>query len=212
MGISQGTPHHQRFALSFFSLTWVCNTHPRSHNRKQKEDTWQRLEVITVTSPKIWVFHCPWHHVPAGAHPSPVHALFSSASFPAPCSPGLLLQVPLPSHLPNLPLTSTPQLSLCSWLSGGAAALSRPGCPHPAPSPFPSLTAPISLTAEGEGQPDPGRGDSAPPTSVHLHPSREDVLGGWLGKNRCGGTGLQHSARHGAENRGAPGLQPLPCF
>ncbi|KAB0351155.1 hypothetical protein FD754_016012 [Muntiacus muntjak] len=39
---------HQRFTLSFFSLTRVCNSHPRSHNRKQKEDTWQRLEVINI--------------------------------------------------------------------------------------------------------------------------------------------------------------------
>ncbi|KAB0337217.1 hypothetical protein FD754_025304, partial [Muntiacus muntjak] len=28
-------------------LTRVCNSHHQSHNRKQKEDTWQRLEVIT---------------------------------------------------------------------------------------------------------------------------------------------------------------------
>ena len=52
--------------------------------------------------------------------------------------------------------------------------------------------------------------DTAPPTPVHLHPSWENVLGGWLGKNRCDGTSFQHSARGGA--LGAPGLQPLPCF
>ena len=112
-------------------------------------------------------------------------SVFSRASFPTPCSAGLLLQVPLPSHFPNLPLTSTPQLSLCNWLSCGPAALSLPGCLHPSPSPFPSLTALISFTVEGESQPDPGRADNPPSIPFHLHPSRDNVLGGRLGTNSC---------------------------
>ena len=142
--------------------------------------------------------------------PSPLSVL--QASFPCPCSPGLLLQVSLPSYFPILPLTSTPQLSLWKRLSCGAAALSLPGCLHPAPSPFPSLTALISFAVEGESQPDPGRGDTPPSIPCHLHVSRENVPGGWLGKNRCEGTSLQHSARGEAETHGAPGLPPLPCF
>ncbi|KAB0337527.1 hypothetical protein FD754_025135, partial [Muntiacus muntjak] len=54
---------HQRFTLSFFSLTRVCNSHPRSHNRKQKEDTWQRLEVKTVSSSKIRTFSWSPRHL-----------------------------------------------------------------------------------------------------------------------------------------------------
>ena len=136
--------------------------------------------------------------------PSPLPVLH--ASFPALCSPGLLLQVPLPSNIPNLPLTSTPQLSLWKRLSCGAAALSLPGCLHPSPSPFPSLTALISFTVGGESQPDSGHADTPLSTPCNLYPSRENVPGGWLGKNRCEGTSLQHSARGEAETHGAPGL------
>ena len=188
-----------------------------AHNIKKKEDTWQRLEVIkqfpypkydpvglhNIMLLKVQIL-LPLLHSLFSRLPSPLPVLH--ASFPALCSPGLLLQVPLPSNIPNLPLTSTPQLSLWKRLSCGAAALSLPGCLHPSPSPFPSLTALISFTVEGESQPDPGRGDTSPSTPCHLHPSRENVPGGWLGKNRCEGTSLQHSARGEAETHGAPGL------
>lgn len=170
-----------------------------AHNLQKKEDTWQRLEVIKqfpypkyervglhdIMLLKVQILLPLPHSLFSRAFfPAPC-SVFSRASFPTPCSAGLLLQVPLPSHFPNLPLTSTPQLSLCNWLSCGPAALSLPGCLHPSPSPFPSLTALISFTVEGESQPDPGRADNPPSIPFHLHPSRDNVLGGRLGTNSC---------------------------
>ena len=81
-----------------------------------------------------------------------------------------------------------------------------PWLPPPIPKPFPSLTALISFTVGGESQPDTGCADTPPSTPCHLHLSWENVPGGWLGKNRCEGTSLQHSARGEAETHGAPGL------
>ena len=91
-------------------------------------------------------------------------------------------------------------------------ALSLPDCLQLPPSPFLALTALVSFTAEGESQPDPGRGDTPPSTPIQFHPTRENVPGGWLGKNKCSGAGLQHSARGEAESHGAPGLQTLHYF
>ena len=136
--------------------------------------------------------------------PSPLPVLH--ASFPALCSPGLLLQVPLPSHFPNLPLTSTPQLSLWKRLSFGAAALSLSGCLHLSPSPFSSLTALISFTVEGESQSDPGRGDTPPSTPVtFIHPGRMCQVAGW------GRTGVKEPASSTLQEVKLRLMEPRAC-
>ena len=141
--------------------------------------------------------------------------------FPAPCSPGLLPRSLFSRTSPSGPVTLTlsqpasqqqPSAQPLQVALRWSSCPVPPWLPPPGPKPISLLTAPISFTAEGEGLPDAGCGDTAPPTPVHLPPSRENLLGGWLGKNRCEGTSLQHSARHGAENRGAQDLQPFPCF
>ena len=152
------------------------------------------------------------------------HSLFSrlpsllpvpQASFPIPCSPGFLPRSLFSRTSPTGPITLTlsqpashqhpsaqPLEGALMWSSCPVP----PWLPPPIPKPFPSLTALISFTVGGESQPDSGHADTPLSTPCNLYPSRENVPGGWLGKNRCEGTSLQHSARGEAETHGAPGL------